>query len=142
MADKIIIEVNTKIPSFEGLHDLTFYKKATGKVPVGRKPNLITRVDDRIGMTAIPVDWEKIVAIVESHSPDNTTPTEQMDQCSEAISHHILEFLQHEVNQGVSQFYKTNNHRECQHVYHHFKAESEILLMQLLEVSQKVHSRT
>jgi acetyl-CoA hydrolase len=67
MADKVIIEVNTKLPSFEGLHDLSFYKRASDKFIGTRKPNLITRVDDRIGTTSIPIDPEKIVAIVESN---------------------------------------------------------------------------
>ena len=44
MADKVIIEVNTRIPSFEGLHDLTM-----GSKPPNRKPYLIMSVEDRIG---------------------------------------------------------------------------------------------
>lgn len=44
MADKIIIEVNTKIPSFEGLHDIVGCN-----VPPTRKPYLIMNVEDRIG---------------------------------------------------------------------------------------------
>lgn len=44
MADKIIIEVNTRIPSFEGLHDLN-----SSRLPPHRKPYLIMAVEDRIG---------------------------------------------------------------------------------------------
>ena len=44
MADKYIIEVNTAIPSFEGIHDLVFTKPQPGRLP-----HLVTRVDDRIG---------------------------------------------------------------------------------------------
>lgn len=44
MADKIIIEVNTRIPSFEGLHDIT-----PGSIPPNRKPYLIMNTEDRIG---------------------------------------------------------------------------------------------
>lgn len=44
MADKIIIEVNTRIPSFEGLHDIN-----ASRVPPHRKPYLIMAVEDRIG---------------------------------------------------------------------------------------------
>ncbi|KAL0487196.1 acetyl-CoA hydrolase [Acrasis kona] len=95
MADKIIIEVNTKLPSFKGLHDMNFYHRGAN-----RKPNLITRVDDRVGMTSIPVDPEKIVAIVESTRSDATTPSEPMDESAALISGHILEFFAQEVKQG------------------------------------------
>jgi acetyl-CoA hydrolase len=95
MANKVIIEVNTGIPSFEGLHDLNFCD-----VPPNRKPLLITRVDDRIGTTAIPIDPEKIVAIIESNKPDNTGGNDPQDEKSQAIAHHIIEFFQHEVKQG------------------------------------------
>lgn len=44
MADKIIIEVNTKIPSFEGLHDITMCRK-----PPSRLPYLALGTEDRIG---------------------------------------------------------------------------------------------
>ena len=40
----VIIEVNTILPSFEGLHDITISKFAPYKFP-----NLIQRVDDRVG---------------------------------------------------------------------------------------------
>jgi acetyl-CoA hydrolase len=48
MADKIIIEVNTRIPSFEGLHDLN-----PSRLPPHRKPYLIMAVEDRIGNVSI-----------------------------------------------------------------------------------------
>lgn len=44
MADKIIIEVNTRIPSFEGLHDISMCS-----LPPNRKPYLIMNTEDRIG---------------------------------------------------------------------------------------------
>lgn len=61
MADKIIIEVNTAAPSFEGLHDITMTD-----LPPRRKPYLIMSPEDRIGTPHIPVDPERVVAIVES----------------------------------------------------------------------------
>jgi acetyl-CoA hydrolase len=33
---------------------------------------LITKPSDRIGRTAIPIDPERVVAVVETNSPDNT----------------------------------------------------------------------
>ena len=61
MVDKIIIKVNTAIPSFEGLHDITMTN-----LPPRRKPYLIMALEDRIRTAYIPVDLEKVVAIVES----------------------------------------------------------------------------
>jgi len=66
IADKIIVEINTGVPSFEGIHDIL-----TTEIPPHRKPYLITKVTDRIGTTYVPVDHDKIVAIVESKMPDN-----------------------------------------------------------------------
>jgi acetyl-CoA hydrolase len=95
IADKIIIEVNTSIPNFEGFHDLAYMV-----VPPHRKPVLIQRVDDRIGGTSLPIDPEKILGIVESTKPDNTTPNDPQDEVSEKIAIHILDFFQHEVKAG------------------------------------------
>ena len=47
MADKIIIEVNTATPSFEGLHDISL-----SDLPPRRKPYLILSPEDRIGTPA------------------------------------------------------------------------------------------
>ncbi|KAI9488240.1 acetyl-CoA hydrolase [Zychaea mexicana] len=95
MADKVIIEVNTRIPSFEGLHDIVM-----GDAPPNRKPYLIMSTEDRIGSTAIPIDQDKILAIVESDRPDNTGPNSPSDDTSEAIAGHLIDFLSHEVKQG------------------------------------------
>ncbi|RFU36170.1 hypothetical protein B7463_g158, partial [Scytalidium lignicola] len=95
MADKIIVEVNTSMPSFEGLHDITMTD-----LPPGRKPYLIMAPEDRIGTTYIPVDSEKIVAIVESDYQDQTQPNSPADASSEAIASHLIEFLEHEVAHG------------------------------------------
>ena len=74
MADKVIIEVNTSSPSFEGLHDIV-----GSDLPPGRKPYLIMAPEDRIGTPYIPVDPEKVVAIVESTYPDQTQPNAPED---------------------------------------------------------------
>lgn len=51
MADKIIIEVNTRIPSFEGLHDITM-----SSLPPHRKPYLIMNTEDKIGTVSTFLD--------------------------------------------------------------------------------------
>lgn len=95
MADKVIIEVNTASPSFEGLHDITM-----SELPPRRKPYLILQPEDRIGTPHIPVDPEKVVAIVESDYPDQTQPNAPEDATSQAIATNLIEFLKHEVNHG------------------------------------------
>lgn len=95
MADKIIIEVNTAMPSFEGLHDITMTD-----LPPRRKPYLIMAPEDRIGTPHIPVDPEKVVAIVESDYADQTQGNAPEDDVSRAIAGHLIEFLKHEVAHG------------------------------------------
>lgn len=95
MADKIIIEVNTAAPSFEGLHDITMTD-----LPPRRKPYLIMSPEDRIGTPHIPVDPEKVVAIVESDYPDQTQPNSPEDDTSRAIAGNLIQFLEHEVSHG------------------------------------------
>ncbi|KAH9907819.1 acetyl-CoA hydrolase [Xylariomycetidae sp. FL2044] len=95
LADKIIIEVNTSIPSFEGLHDITMTD-----LPPRRKPYLVMDVEDRIGSTSVPIDPEKVVGVVESDYADQTAPNTPPDESSRAIAGHIVEFLEHEVSRG------------------------------------------
>ncbi|KAK9414770.1 putative Acetyl-CoA hydrolase [Seiridium unicorne] len=95
MADKIIIEVNTSLPSFEGLHDITLTD-----LPPHRKPYLIMGVEDRIGKTSMPIDPEKVVGVVQSDYQDKTAPNTPADENSAAIATHLIEFFEHEVKHG------------------------------------------
>ncbi|KAL1884012.1 acetyl-CoA hydrolase [Diaporthe australafricana] len=95
MADKIVIEVNTSIPSFEGLHDITMTD-----LPPHRKPYLIMGVEDRIGKTSIPIDPEKVVGVLHSDYQDQTAPNTPADAGSQKIADHIIEFWTHEVKHG------------------------------------------
>ncbi|KAF7550534.1 hypothetical protein G7046_g7985 [Stylonectria norvegica] len=95
MADKIIIEVNTSIPSFEGLHDITMTD-----LPPRRKPYLIMGVEDRIGTNSIPIDPDKVVGIIESDYQDATLPNTPADEASFKIAGHLIEYFEHEVAHG------------------------------------------
>lgn len=95
LCDKIIIEVNTGQPSFEGIHDIFMQYK-----PPYRQPFLITKAHDRMGTAYVPCDSEKIVAVVESKRRDKGRAFADLDQTSEAIAGHIMEFLDHEVKKG------------------------------------------
>ena len=68
------------------------------QLPPHRKPYLIMAPEDRIGTTYIPVDTEKIVAIIESDYQDQTVANSPADETSQAIARHLIEFFEHEVN--------------------------------------------
>ncbi|KAL2024379.1 hypothetical protein VTK56DRAFT_8861 [Thermocarpiscus australiensis] len=95
LAEKIVIEVNTALPSFDGLHDITMTD-----LPPRRKPYLIMNVEDRIGTNSIPIDPEKVVGILESDYQDQTLPNAPADETSQKIAGHLIEFLEHEVRHG------------------------------------------
>src|SRR5690606_15935418 len=95
-AKQIIIELNQAVPvALEGLHDI--YTLAAEQ---GRQPLPLTRVDQRIGTTAIKVDPARIAAIVltqEIDSPSNALPP---DTDTQAIARHIGWFFEQEVEAG------------------------------------------
>ncbi|KAK4705081.1 hypothetical protein P7C70_g1127, partial [Phenoliferia sp. Uapishka_3] len=92
-AEKIIIEVNTKIPSFEG-EALSLFKQKLSLI------ELITSPSQRIGETAIQIDLDRVVAVIEADRPDNTGGNAPETEDSKAIARHLIEFLQSEVTDG------------------------------------------
>lgn len=97
LADKVILEVNSwQSEKLEGMHDI-YYGTA---LPPNRKPIPILRPDDRIGTPYLHCNSDKIIAIVETDSPDRNNPFAPPDESSRLIAEHILEFLQFEVKQG------------------------------------------
>lgn len=94
-AEKIIIEINTIIPSLEGIHDCLGVD-----LPPHKKVYPILNVQDRIGATCIPCDPEKIVAIIESRRFPLGRLYGPNDIKSEQIADHIVDFLKFEVQQG------------------------------------------
>lgn len=53
--------------------------------------------EDRIGTPTVPIDPDRVVAIVESDYPDQTTENAPEDATSAAIANNIIEFLKIEV---------------------------------------------
>ena len=95
-AKKVIIEVNTTQPvALEGMHDI--YEMPN---PPFRKPIPITHAGDRIGTPYIPVDPEKIVAIVPCDMPDVTRKLAALDDDAIAMGDNLVEFLTNEVKHG------------------------------------------
>lgn len=95
MADKIIIELNTKTPSFEGLHDISM-----PVLPPFRQPYQITDVSTKLGTPYIPLDPSKVVAIVESDLADVVGANTPADEGSKAIAANLIELFKHEVKAG------------------------------------------
>lgn len=94
-AEKIIIEINTCIPSLEGVHDCIGVE-----IPPHKKAYPIQCVQDRVGATSIACDPNKIVAIVESRKFPLGRLYGPNDYKSEQIAAHIVDFLKFEVKQG------------------------------------------
>jgi succinyl-CoA:acetate CoA-transferase len=97
MADRVILEVNSWQPiELEGMHDI-YYGTA---LPPDRKPIEIIRPSDRIGVPYLYCPPEKIVAVVPTHAPDRNTPFKPVDDTSQLIAGHVVDFLTHEVRSG------------------------------------------
>lgn len=96
LADLVIIEINTEQPEgLEGVHDIYMTKN-----PPNREPIPITHPKDRIGKTFMTVDFDKVVAVVESDISDKVRPLGAIDENSRKISSHIIEFFKNEVDIG------------------------------------------
>src|SRR6476646_117942 len=96
-AERVILEVNSWQPlELEGMHDI-YYGTA---LPPDRKPIQILRPGDRIGSKYLTCPAEKIVAIVETDSPDRNTTFAAPDANSRMIAEHVLDFLAGEVKHG------------------------------------------
>lgn len=96
-AQRVILEVNAWQPrELEGFHDI-YYGTA---LPPERRPLPLTEPMQRIGEPYLRVDPDKVVAVVETDSPDRNSPFAAPDDTSEAIAAHLLDFLRHEVAVG------------------------------------------
>ena len=96
-ADHIILEVNSwQNLGLEGMHDIYYGTR----LPPHRQPIPLLKADDRIGEKYLRCDLSKVVAVVETNSPDRSNPFAPPDETSQRIAGHILEFFEHEVKRG------------------------------------------
>ena len=96
-ADRVILEVNSwQSEQLEGMHDI-YYGTA---LPPHRKPIPITHPADRIGRPHLDCPQDKVIAVVETESPDRNAPFTEPDDVSEQIAGHVLDFLEAEVRRG------------------------------------------
>ena len=96
LAKQVIVEINLDMPlALEGLHDIYIPSYRPYRLPIP-----IIAPEQRIGSPAIPIDPEKIAAIVitqKADSPSNVLPP---DAETQAIAGHLNDFLRHEVQHG------------------------------------------
>jgi acetyl-CoA hydrolase len=88
-AKKIILEINTASPDYTGFHDMTqprVYPRVGWPVPV-------TNVGDRVGSYHVPIDLNKVVAVVESKIPDYGVAFKETSAIDRKIAANIIDFL-------------------------------------------------
>lgn len=96
-ADKVILEVNRwQSEALHGMHDV-YYGTA---LPPHRVPIPLIRPEDRIGQATFRCDPGKVIAVVETDSPDRNQPFKAPDANARAIAGHLMEFFAHEVKMG------------------------------------------
>jgi succinyl-CoA:acetate CoA-transferase len=96
-AERVVLEVNAWQSAYlEGMHDV-YYGTA---LPPDRRPIQLVHPGDRIGVPYLRVDPAKVVAVVESDSPDRNTAFAAPDDTARRIAGHLIEFLDHEVSRG------------------------------------------
>lgn len=94
-SDKLIIEINTKIPTnIRGIHDIY----SVGDYP--RKPINIVESSDRVGSDVIKIDPNKIIGIVFQDIQDMPGDIAPADENTTAIAQNIVKFLENEVSEG------------------------------------------
>jgi len=95
-AKQVIVEINLSTPlALEGLHDIYIPQALPGREPIP-----LTRVDQRLGSTAISIDPARIAAIVITDSPDSPSNALPPDAETQAIAKHVIAFLTAEVEAG------------------------------------------
>lgn len=95
-AKNVIIEINTAVPmEIHGIHDIYQAEDYPHRnvIPIVAPWN-------KIGRKSIPVDPDKIVAIVFTDKQDSPADIAEPDVKTTAIAKHILEFFENEVRLG------------------------------------------
>ena len=96
LAKKVIVEINLSQPLLlEGLHDIYIPTRR----PV-RHPIPVVAPENRVGLPFIPVDPEKIAAIVVTSKLDSSSTVLPPDEETKAIAGHLTDLLKREVKLG------------------------------------------
>jgi len=95
-ADKIILEINTAIPTaIRGVHDIYTVEEYGKRTPIN-----ITSCDSKIGIDHIKIDPSKIAAIVFHDITDMPGDIAPADADTTAIAQNIVKFFEKEVAEG------------------------------------------
>jgi succinyl-CoA:acetate CoA-transferase len=93
-AEQVIIEVNQAMPAeLEGLHDIYVPEARPHRQPIP-----IVSADSRIGTPYIPVDPDKIVAIVPTEADETPATIKPPDEQMQAMTQHLTDLLKDEVD--------------------------------------------
>ncbi|OKH89435.1 acetyl-CoA hydrolase/transferase family protein [Thalassospira sp. TSL5-1] len=96
LAKKVIVEINlTQSETLEGLHDIYIPSRRPTRQPVP-----VVSPESRVGFPFIPVDPDKIVAIVVTRKADSSSTVLPPDEDTRAIAGHLADFLKYEVKSG------------------------------------------
>ena len=96
LAKKIIVEINLSQPlALEGLHDVYIPTKRPTRVPIP-----VVSCDSRVGFPYVPIDPDKIAAIVVTDEKDSFSTVEAPDAETRAIASHLIRFFEREVASG------------------------------------------
>ncbi|MBZ5708135.1 acetyl-CoA hydrolase/transferase C-terminal domain-containing protein [Nannocystis pusilla] len=88
-ARAVVLEVNTAIPDFTGVHDIVLPPAP----PTIGWPVPVTGVRDRIGLPHVPLDPAKVVAVVHSRQPDFPVPFRADEAVCTHIADQVIAFL-------------------------------------------------
>ncbi|MCK9915174.1 acetyl-CoA hydrolase/transferase family protein [Microbacteriaceae bacterium K1510] len=96
LADKVIVEINlSQQAELEGLHDIYIPTHRPTRQPIP-----VVAPESRIGLPFIPIDPDKIAAIVITTKFDSSSTVLPPDAETRAIAGHLTEFFLHEVKKG------------------------------------------
>ncbi|HEY0120450.1 MAG TPA: acetyl-CoA hydrolase/transferase family protein [Rhizobium sp.] len=96
LAKKIIVEINLSQPvTLEGLHDVYIPTKRPSRAPIP-----VVSCDSRVGLPYVPIDPDKIAAIVITDEKDSFSTVEAPDPDTQAIAGHLIRFFETEVASG------------------------------------------
>lgn len=96
-AEKIVIELNRYHPDFlRGVHDIF-----EPEDPPRRSDIPVFRPSDRIGQPVIQVDPSRIVGVVETNHPDETSAFPAVSPITAKIGNNVAEFLAAEIKRGL-----------------------------------------
>jgi len=96
LAKKVIVEINLSAPlGLDGLHDIYIPTRRPMREPIP-----IMACDSRVGTPHVPIPPEKIAAIVITRENDSAASVAAADTETNAIAHHLIDFLEAEVAAG------------------------------------------